>query len=69
MSGWRAALRLVGLGWYIGICVFLGLWGGLWLDTRFDTKPILLFIGLFLGLVVAFCGVYRMIKGSLYDNQ
>ncbi len=61
MGRWEAALRLVGVGWYIGICIFLGVFGGLWLDNRFNTKPILVIVGLILGIVVAFYGVYHML--------
>ena len=69
MSRWVAALRLVGVGWYVGVCVFLGVVGGLWLDDRLNTKPILVVVGLLLGIMVAFYGVYRMILPSLSHKQ
>jgi len=61
MSRWGAALRFIGVGWFIGVSILLGVFGGLWLDNKFGTKPILVIAGLFFGLVVAFYGVYQML--------
>ena len=69
MGRWRAALRLVGVGWYIGLCIFLGVWGGLWLDNRLNTEPFLVIAGLIIGLAMAIYGVYRMILPSINDQQ
>jgi F0F1-type ATP synthase assembly protein I len=56
-----AALRLIGVGFFIGSSIVLGVVVGLWLDGRFDTSPVLVIVGLLLGIVVAFYGVYRML--------
>ncbi len=69
MGRWRAALRLTGVGWYIGLCIFLGVWGGLWIDGRFGTKPFFLIGGLVVGLAVALFGVYRMIRPLMNNIQ
>ncbi len=61
MSGWVAAMRLVGVGFFIGISIVLGVVIGRWLDTKFQTEPALMVTGLILGLLVAFYGVYRML--------
>ena len=53
------------MGWYIGICIVLGVWGGLWLDSKLHTEPILVIAGLILGIVVAFYGVYRMVLPNI----
>jgi len=55
-----AALRLTGVGFFIGGSIALGVFFGLWLDSKFDTK-LLWLVGLILGLVVAFYGVYQML--------
>ena len=65
MSRWGTALKVVGVGWYIGICIVLGVWGGLWLDSKLNTKPILVIVGLVLGIIVAFYGVYRMVLPNI----
>ena len=69
MSRWEAALRLVGVGWYIGICIVLGVFGGLWLDDKFNTRPILVIVGLLVGVGVAFYGVYRMVLPNIDNKQ
>lgn len=62
MNRWMAALRLVGVGFFIGGAIVLGVVAGLWLDDRLNnTFPALGIAGLFLGIVVAFYGVYRML--------
>ncbi|MBI2832251.1 MAG: AtpZ/AtpI family protein [Chloroflexi bacterium] len=68
MSGWMAAMRLVGVGFFIGISIVLGVVIGQWLDTKFDTGPALMITGLLLGLLVAFYGVYRMLL-PLMNNK
>ncbi len=61
MSRWVAALRLVGVGFFIGGSIMLGVVVGLWLDSKLNTSPILVIVGLVLGIVVAFLGVYQML--------
>jgi len=56
-----AALRLVGVGFFIGGSIVLGVVVGRWLDSRLNTEPILVIVGLILGIIVAFYGVYRML--------
>jgi hypothetical protein len=68
MKRWEAALRFVGVGWYIGLCIFLGIWGGLKLDEKFHTEPVLAIAGTILGIALAFYGVYRMLV-PLLDNK
>ena len=53
----------------MGISIVGGVWGGLWLDDKFGTKPILVIVGLILGLVVAFYGVYRMLLPLIRNKR
>lgn len=69
MSRWGTALKVVGMGWYIGICIVLGVWGGLWLDNKLNTTPILVIGGLILGIIIAFYGVYRMILPNISNKR
>jgi F0F1-type ATP synthase assembly protein I len=64
-----AALRLVGVGWYIGTCIVLGVLGGLWFDDKFNTTPIMVIVGLIVGVIIAFYGVYRMILPTINRKQ
>ena len=69
MSRWVAALRLTGVGFFIAACIVLGTFAGLWLDGRLDTKPFLMIVGLFLGLMVAGYGVYQMLLPFIGNKQ
>jgi len=69
MFRWQAALRLIGVGWYVGGCIVLGVVGGLWLDKKFGTEPILVIVGLILGVIIAFYGVYRMLLPLIGNQQ
>lgn len=60
MRRWQLALNIIGVGWFIGAAILLGVLGGLWLDNRLNTQPIFIITGLFLGFIVAVYGVYRM---------
>ncbi len=65
MSKWVVAkwlaMRLIGVGFFIGVCIALGVVAGLWLDSKFHTEPLLVIVGLLAGITVAFYGVYRML--------
>ncbi len=61
MSRWVAALRLTGVGFFVGGSIVGGVLTGRWLDSKMNSEPIWVIVGLILGIVVAFYGVYRMI--------
>jgi ATP synthase protein I len=61
MEKWGTAARLIGVGFYISACIVGGVLGGLWLDRKLDSEPVFVLLGLVLGLVAAFWGVYQML--------
>lgn len=71
-SPWMDVAKFLGFGWYVAVSILLGTWVGVWLDRKLDTVPWLTLIGLFVGLVVALWGVYKMfaplIKGNGRDE-
>ncbi|MFC1864520.1 AtpZ/AtpI family protein [Chloroflexota bacterium] len=69
MDRWVAVLRLVGVGWYIGVCIVLGVVGGRWLDGKLNSLPFWTIAGLILGVIVAFWGVYRMILPTISKKR
>ncbi len=69
---WAAVIRFAGIGWYIAACIFLGTLGGRWVGQKLGGNAgeiIGTIVGLLLGLVVAFFGVYRMLKPTLTDKK
>ena len=63
--GMRTVLRLVGIGWYVAVCVGGGGVGGFWLDRWLDFDPILTLLGLSVGIALAVIGMYRMLLAVL----
>jgi len=69
---WAGVIRFVGIGWYIAACILLGALGGRWVGRKLDgsgSEVIFTLLGLGLGLILAFFGVYRMVKAIESDNQ
>jgi uncharacterized membrane protein YfcA len=69
---WENVFRLIGIGWYIAVCILLGTLGGRWLGQKLDGRSyevLFTLLGLFLGLIVAFFGVYRLLKAVVQNNQ
>jgi F0F1-type ATP synthase assembly protein I len=60
------ALRLTGIGFFIGICIAGGALAGWKIG---DEKPLFMIIGLLAGLVIAVFGVYRMIRPLMNNRQ
>ncbi len=69
MRAWVAALRLVGLGWYIVACIGIGLVAGLKLDELLHTPPWFMLLGLLVGIGAAFVGVYRLIQSVFAEED
>jgi len=49
----------------VALSILLGVLGGVWLDGKLGTRPVLVIVGLFLGVSVAFYGVYRMLRSFM----
>jgi len=63
------AFKLIGIGWYIALCLGGGAVGGYFLDKHLDTSPVFTLILLTFGLFVAFFGIYRMISPLLKEAK
>lgn len=55
------ALRVTGMGWYVAVCVVVGFLLGLWVDDMLGSAPLFMVIGIMLGVLLAFYGIYRMV--------
>lgn len=58
-------LRLLGIGWYVAICIGGGTYGGVLLDKQFDSVPLLTLIGLGIGIAAAVVGMTKMLMAVL----
>lgn len=56
------ALSASSVGLELGIAVIVGLLGGMWLDSRFETKPWLMLVFMVFGLVAGFRNVLRAVE-------
>ena len=63
-----AALRVLGVGFFVGGSIVLGVVFGIWLDTKFNTH-LLWIAGLILGIVIAFWGVYQMLLPLMSNKR
>lgn len=54
--------RISGIGWYVAGSIGAGIGAGWLLDRQFGTEPVLLLVGLFLGVVGAFVGMIRLLS-------
>jgi ATP synthase protein I len=66
---WVSAAQLTGLGWYIAAAIVAPTLFGVWLDGKAGTAPLFLLIGLLLGVLAAFYGIYRMTVTFLVDQD
>ncbi|HJW87850.1 MAG TPA: AtpZ/AtpI family protein [Dehalococcoidia bacterium] len=62
MERWVWALRFIGIGWYVALCIVLGALLGNWLDHKLHTTPWLAIGGIILGTFFAFFGLYQMVQ-------
>ena len=69
MERWAAAFRLIGIGFYIGVCIAGGVWLGVWLDGKYGKEPVFTLLGLGLGLFTASYGTYRMLRETLRQDK
>jgi ATP synthase protein I len=66
MKNWIPALQLLGIGFYVAICVTGGILAGWWLGGK---RPVFVIAGLVIGLVIAVYGVYKMVKPLMDNNK
>jgi hypothetical protein len=59
------AIRLVGIGFYVALCIVIGVLGGRELDKALDTGSVFTVIGLMVGLALALYGAVRQLMEVL----
>ena len=58
-------LRLLGIGWYVGVSIAGGGIGGYLLDRHLGLNPLMTLLGIGAGIVVAVFGMFRMLQAVL----
>lgn len=58
----RASLKYSALGLEMGVAIGLGVLIGNWLDGKFQCRPVLTLVMLFLGIATAFNGLFRVVR-------
>jgi len=69
---WARPLQfLVTVGWYVALSLVIPIGIGYWLDRpeMFNTRPLLTFVGLGLGTVIAFYGLFRMLRRYYAEEE
>jgi F0F1-type ATP synthase assembly protein I len=64
LKEWVKPLQfLLTVGWYVALSLIIPVAIGYWLDSpkMFDKRPLFTFIGLGIGTVIAFFGLFRML--------
>ncbi len=59
------AVAFLGMGTSVAACVAVGVWLGIWGDDTWHTAPVLLVVGLVLGLAAAVVSVLTQIRKYL----
>ena len=65
MEGLPPSARLIGIGFYVAICIVIGTLGGRELDKLLDTGRLITVVGLLAGLALAIYGGIRQLMEVL----
>jgi len=68
VNKWAQAGRLIGVGFFIGGSIVLGIVLGIFLDNKLNTR-IFWLLGLLFGLGTAALGVYKMLVPLMKNNN
>jgi F0F1-type ATP synthase assembly protein I len=63
------AARFAGVGLQFAVTLLICLWLGTWLDRKFGTAPVFLYVGVFLGAGAAFYSMYRHLMANLERDE
>ena len=68
MVNWVRVVQFLILGWYVGFCIVGGIAVGVIVDAKMGTGPVLTGVGLIVGIVLAFFGLYRMVRSIAFKE-
>ena len=61
-------LKLLGIGWFVGICIVAGAFIGFWIDDWLSVAPVFTVLGVIIGVFVAIIGMLRMLMAVLTED-
>lgn len=64
----KVAHRVGAVGTEMAVATLIGYFGGAWLDGRFGTSPYLMYIGLVLGVLAGFKGLFDFARKTNLDD-
>ena len=67
MDGLPPSARLIGVGFYVALCIGLGALGGRELDKLTGTEPLFTLLGLLLGIFLALYGFIQQLTEVLAE--
>ena len=59
------AFQLVGMGWYVGVCIIGGAFLGRWIANLFtfsNADVVFILLGILLGLLSAAVGIFKLVS-------
>jgi len=68
-SGDKHIGRYLDLGFQFAISILVGIGGGYWVDSKFDTSPLFLIVGLLFGGTAGFMSLYRTVYPPKSQNK
>ena len=63
------AAKFAGAGFQFGVTILASLWLGTWIDRKFGTAPVFLYVAVFLGAGAAFYSMYRQLMANLERDE
>jgi F0F1-type ATP synthase assembly protein I len=63
------AAKFAGAGLQFGVTILASLWLGTWIDRKFGTAPVFLYVAVFLGAGAAFYSMYRQLMANLERDE
>ncbi len=67
--GRGSGLRFAGAGIQFAAVLIGGLYGGQWLDRRFTTAPVFLYVGVAIGAIGGFAALYKQLMRAQRDEE
>jgi len=65
----KLAARFASVGFELAMAIVVGFFGGRWLDGVFETKPVLGYLGLLLGIFAGFRSLFVLAKSTHDESE